>query len=65
MRVANLTEREREVLFLAAEGLPNKEIARKLAISHCTVEIHKTRLMRKTGAASVPDLVRLVDASKA
>lgn len=65
MRLDSLTEREREVLFLAAEGLPNKEIARKLGISHRTVEIHKARLMHKTGATTVLDLVRLVDASKA
>ncbi len=64
MRLDSLTDREREVLFLATEMLPNKEIARKLGISHRTVEIHKARLMQKTGAATVLDLVRLVDACK-
>lgn len=65
MRLASLSEREREVLFLAAEGLPNKMIARQLDISHRTVEIHKARLMHKTGAQNVLDLAHLVDASKA
>lgn len=61
-RLAMLTEREREVLALAVVGHPNKEIARRLGISHRTVEIHKARLMHKTGAATVLDLARLVEA---
>jgi FixJ family two-component response regulator len=64
-RLATLTEREREVMMLAAVGLPNKEIARRLGISHRTVEIHKARLMHKTGAATLLDLARLADASRA
>jgi len=62
-RLATLTEREREVMALAVTGLANKEIARMLGISHRTVEIHKARLMQKTGAETVLDLVRLADAS--
>ena len=58
-RLANLSEREHEVMLLAIEGLPNKEIARRLGISHRTVEIHKQRIMSKTGAASLLDLVQL------
>ncbi|MDD5403644.1 MAG: response regulator [Sulfuricella sp.] len=61
--VASLTEREREVMVLAAEGLPNKQIARHLGISHRTVEVHKTRIMHKTGADTLLDLARIVDAS--
>lgn len=61
--IARLTEREREVLFLAAEGLPNKEIARRLNISYRTVEVHKGRIIQKTGATSVLDLARLAAAA--
>lgn len=61
-RVANLTEREREVMALAVDGLPNKEIARRLGISHRTVEIHKARVMHKTGAETVLDLARIAEA---
>ena len=55
----HLTEREREVMVLAVAGYPNKEIARRLGISHRTVEIHKSRVMHKTGAASLLDLARI------
>ncbi len=59
-RFASLTERERQVMMLAVEGHPNKEIARRLGISHRTVEIHKGRVMHKTGAATLLDLARMV-----
>jgi RNA polymerase sigma factor (sigma-70 family) len=60
--IASLTEREREVMRLAVEGLTNKEIARHLGISHRTVEIHRARLMRKMKADSLIDLVRIASA---
>jgi FixJ family two-component response regulator len=62
-RVATLTEREHDVLLLAVEGLPNKEIARRLGISHRTVEIHKARIMHKTGADTLLDLARIAETS--
>lgn len=58
-KISALTEREHEVMKLAIEGFPNKEIARRLDISHRTVEIHKSRIMRKTGAFNLLDLARL------
>lgn len=59
-RVATLTPRERDVMDLAIGGLANKEIARRLNISHRTVEIHKARILRKTGIRSVVELARIV-----
>src|SRR5450830_305243 len=58
-RIAELTDRERDVMTLAIQGYPNKEIARYLSISHRTVEIHKSKVMHKTGAVNLLDLVRI------
>ncbi|MDO9232518.1 MAG: response regulator [Methylotenera sp.] len=58
-RLADLTDRERDVMMLAIQGYPNKEIARHLDISHRTVEIHKSKIMRKTGAINLLDLARI------
>jgi DNA-binding NarL/FixJ family response regulator len=52
-----LTGREREVLQLAAEGKPNKEIAVALSISLTTVETHRTHILQKLGLHSVPELI--------
>lgn len=59
-RLADLTDRERDVMLLAVQGLPNKHIARQLGISHRTVEIHKSKIMHKTGAINLLDLARIV-----
>lgn len=58
-RLASLTEREQEVMKMAVEGLGNKEIAKRLGISHRTVEIHRAQVMKKTGAANLIELARL------
>ncbi len=58
-RIAELTDRERDVMALAIQGYPNKEIARHLGISHRTVEIHKSKIMHKTGAVNLLDLARI------
>lgn len=60
-RVARLTAREREVMRLAVTGQANKEIAQRLGISHRTVEIHRARVMQKTRAANLVELVHLAE----
>lgn len=62
-RLADLTDRERDVMLLAVQGHPNKYIARHLGISHRTVEIHKSKIMHKTGAVNLLDLARIVHES--
>jgi DNA-binding NarL/FixJ family response regulator len=53
-----LTEREREVLHLAAEGQTSVQIGARLHISPRTVEVHRANLMRKLGLRGQSDLVR-------
>jgi FixJ family two-component response regulator len=62
-RLADLTDREHAVMLLAVQGMPNKQIARQLGISHRTVEIHKSKIMQKTNALNLLDLARLVHES--
>jgi PAS domain S-box-containing protein len=52
-----LTPREREIAALLIEGLTSKGVGRRLGISPRTVDVYRARLMRKTGAATTPDLV--------
>jgi FixJ family two-component response regulator len=58
-RLATLTPRERDILLLAAAGEANKVIGRRLGISHRTVEIHRSNILRKTGAANLLELAQL------
>jgi DNA-binding NarL/FixJ family response regulator len=53
-----LTNREREILKLIAEGKPNKKIARLLSISIRTVEHHRLSVMKKLGVSNIVGLVR-------
>jgi two-component system, chemotaxis family, CheB/CheR fusion protein len=59
LRVAGLTAREREVMDLVVAGYANKEIAARLDIAQRTVETHRANVMKKMGAGSLSDLVRL------
>ncbi len=58
-RFASLTTRERQVLPLVVSGLPNKLIAAELGISEAVIKVHRSQLMRKMRADSLPDLVRM------
>lgn len=60
-RYRSLTPRERDVLALVVEGRLNKEIAARLDLSIVTVKVHRGHVMRKMGAGSVAELVRLSD----
>ena len=53
-----LTPREREIAALLIEGLTSKGVGRRLSISPRTVDVYRARLMRKTGAATTPELVK-------
>jgi len=56
-----LTPRERHILIRVAEGRLNKQIAGELGITETTVKVHRSNMMRKMKAASVPQLCRMVD----
>ena len=59
-RLADLTERERDVMRLVARGLPNKLIADQLAISVRTVEVHRARVFDKMDVKSAVELANLL-----
>ena len=59
-RLAELTERERDVMQLVAKGLPNKLIADQLAISVRTVEVHRARVFDKMEVKSAVELANLL-----
>ena len=58
-RLSSLTPREREVLPLIVSGLLNKQAASKLGISEVTIQIHRSKIMKKMGAGSLAELVRM------
>lgn len=58
-RLAALTPREQDILEAIAAGLGNKAIARRLALSPRTVEVHRANIMRRAEAGSIAELLRL------
>jgi two-component system response regulator DctR len=59
-RMADLTDRERDVMRLVVEGLPNKLIADQLDISVRTVEVHRARVFDKMEVKSAVELANLL-----
>ena len=57
-----LSHREQEVMSLVAAGLMNKQVAAEIGISEVTVKVHRHNIMKKLGARSLADLVRMADA---
>jgi FixJ family two-component response regulator len=61
-RFDTLSPREREIMIGATSGRLNKQIANDVGIAESTVKVHRTNLMRKMKARSLPELSRMVDA---
>jgi FixJ family two-component response regulator len=59
-----LTTREREILIQVAQGRLNKQIAGEMGITETTVKVHRSNMMRKINATSLPELCRMVDKLK-
>lgn len=54
-----ITSRELEILRLIAQGLSGKEIAKKLEISHRTIDAHKQKMMHKLGTRKSTEIVAI------
>jgi FixJ family two-component response regulator len=60
-KFATLTSREQEVMGFVTAGLMNKQIAGEMQLAEITVKLHRGSVMRKMGAKSLADLVRMAD----
>ena len=58
----SLTPREQEIMARVVDGLMNKQIAGRIGVSEVTVKFHRSTVMRKMGAKSVAELVRMTHA---
>jgi FixJ family two-component response regulator len=63
-RFGSLTPREREIMIQVARGRLSKQIAGDIGIAEPTVKVHRSRLMRKMKARSLPELARMADKLK-
>jgi|SRR5262245_55947339 FixJ family two-component response regulator len=57
----SLSPREREVMALVSSGLMNKQVAAEMNLAEITVKIHRSHVMKKMGARSLADLVRMAE----
>jgi FixJ family two-component response regulator len=60
-RFEDLTPREQAILLQVVDGRLNKQIAAEMGITETTVKVHRSNMMRKIKAASLPELCRMVD----
>ena len=60
-RFDSLTAKEQQVMTLATAGLMNKQTAGEMGLSEFTVKIHRSNMMKKMGARSLADLVRMAE----
>ncbi len=63
-RFSTLSSREREIMIQVTAGRLNKQIAGDIGITESTVKVHRSNLMRKMKARSLPELSRMADALK-
>ena len=63
-RIAKLSKRERETMWMVVDGLTSRQIAAQLGISTKTVEAHRARVMEKMQADNVPHLIHILRAAR-
>ena len=63
-RFETLSSREREIMVQVTAGRLNKQIANDIGIAESTVKVHRTHVMRKMKARSLPELSRMADILK-
>jgi FixJ family two-component response regulator len=61
VKLTTLSAREREIMALVTAGLMNKQVAAKIGVSEVTVKVHRHNIMKKLGAKSLAQLVRISD----
>lgn len=61
VRFTALSAREQQIMALVAVGLMNKQVAAKIGVSEVTVKVHRHNIMKKLGAKSLAQLVRISD----
>ena len=60
-RIVSLTDREKEVMQHVVTGMPNNKLAERLGVSERTIEVHRSRVIKKMVAESLPKLVQQYD----